>query len=451
MNQLVSVLLAQPKVVADWLKKKTVERHQVFYALLYDFLRLRRTGTYWYSSDSNLKNRLSDLPIIPCSDDIYRAGGKCFFPSDDVEHDERFPRVLKGVYSSGRDDDQRSKARDFLEAINVRPVDEAVEIEAILKQRYKKPYMGSFQRHLKDIKRFIAFVEEQPDKASLFEGYCIFKTHDDGCYHNASMVFLDSPYFDTGLNVCYKDDKYWEFIEAEGADAYFSLDYEESDIDLKRLGKFADKLGVKTKLKAKEQSALIDHLEGDDFANSDESGNFNFTDTGISEDYNIPEFSVLLHACSIAKSGLIWRTMLSVPASDLKARFRWNQKQKLLEKDSSLVYDLRDREWVPQKNGDAVSYVSPRNALRDLLPTKGFSWPKGYPDDAGEDWLKAVEFGKIAEKQKEENSQQNQNAKEFGFDSVNEANTMAEIAKVWKEQEKSPEEFTQKASCPRAA
>ena len=445
MTELVSKLLAQPEMVVDWFRTKTVEWHQTFYALLYDFLRLRWTGSSLYSPESNLKNKLSDLSIIPCSDDIYRAGDKCFFPSDDVERDERFPRILKGFYSSGKDNDQMLKALGFLRAIGVRPVDEAVEIETILKQRYKNPYTGSFQLHLKDIKRFIALVEDQPDNVSLFQGYCIFKTHDGGCYHNVSMIFLDAPFLDTGLNACYQNDKYWEFIEEEGLNPHFSLDYEESDIDLKKLGKFAEKLGAKTKLTVDLQSALGDHPESTDFADSsDESGNFNFTDTGISEDYRIHEFQILLDDPTITKSELIWQSMLAVPSHYLKAKFRWNQKQKTIIKGSSLVYDLKDRKWVPQQNRSSVSYVTPRNALRDLLPAKGFSWPKGYPDDAGEDWLKAIEFGKIVDKQKEENAQQNQKAKEFGFDSVDEANTMAEIANTWKEQGKSPEESLKK-------
>lgn len=439
MSQLISVLLAQPEMIENWLHKKGVEDHQAFYALLHDFLQLRWTGTYWYSSDRNLKNKLSYLPIIPCSDDIYRVGDKCFFPSDDVEHDERFPRVLKGVYSSGRDDDQQSKARGFLEAIDVRPVDEAVEIEAILKQRYKMPYTGSFQRHLKDMRRFIACVENEPDNADLFEDYCIFKTHDGDCYHNASVIFLDTPFFHTDLNVCYEDDNYWEFIEEENINPYFSLDYEESDIDLKRLGKFAEKLGAKTKLEAKPQSTS-DHPECDNFRG--EGGNW--TDTGIDKDYRIAEFQILLDDPSITKSRLIWQTMLSVPVSYLKAAFRWNQKQELVVKGSSFVYDLKDKEWVPVKNREGIFFVCPREALRDQLPTQGFSWPQGHPRDAGDEWLKAIEFGEIAIKKREEHIKHNQHAKEFGFNSADEANTMVEIANALKDQGKSPEELRDK-------
>ena len=109
---------------------------------------------------------------------------------------------------------------------------------------------------------------------------------------------------------------------------------------------------------------------------------------------------------------------------------------------------MKDREWVPQQKGDSVSYVTPRNALLDLLPVKGFSWPKGYPDDAGEKWLEAIEFGKAAKEQPAENihkaneqNSRNQWAKESGFESGDAAEKAAEF---FKEQGKSPDELLKK-------
>ena len=137
--------------------------------------------------------------------------------------------------------------------------------------------------------------------------------------------------------------------------------------------------------------------------------------------------------------------MCSQPHNRLKARFRKNSSYTDQVGASSLVHILRQNPWVPQKDGDSISFVCPRDAFREHLPEKdGFPWPKGYPHDAGDTWLKAIEFGKITDKQKEENAQQNQKAKEFGFDSVNEANTMAEIANAWKNQGKSPEKSLKK-------
>ena len=453
MNKLISVLLAQPEMIVDWLAKKTVEWHQTLYALLYDFLRLRQTGTYWYSSDSNLKNKLSDLPFIPCSDSIYRAGDKCFFPSDDVERDERFPRVLKGVYSSGKDNDQKSKARGFLEAISVRPVDEVIEIEAILKQRYIKGTIKLREPHHKqDLARFITLVEREPDRADLFKDYYIFELDNGGSrtWWFPRRAFLDTPYCNTGLRL------YHSILDEDSENQRLAISpkYEKFGIDLEKLVKFAKAIGVQTELDAIKQRISNEHPEYSCLVTN--APGRRITDTARNEDYTIPKLDVLLNMPQTLKEigfiskaldvgKLIWQTMCDQPHNRLKARFRKNSSYTDRVGASSLVHILRQNPWVPQEDGDSISFVCPRDAFREQLPEKdGFSWPKGYPDDAGEDWLKAIEFGKIVDKQKEENAQQNQKAKEFGFDSVDEANTMAEIANTWKEQGKSPEESLKK-------
>ena len=456
MIQLIGVLLAQPEMIADWLGKKPVEWHQTLYALLYDFLRLRRTGTSWYSSNSNLKNKLSDLPIIPCSDDIYRVGGKCFFPSDDVKRDEHFSRVLKGVYSSGQNDDQKAKARDFLEAINVRSVNEDVEVQAILEQRYVK---GTIElrklHHKRDLERFIALVEREPDKAILFKDYHIFELDDkrgSETWGGPRKAFLDTPYYNTGLRTYHALLVFLD-EDSEIRRLPISPKYEKFGMDLEKLVAFAKAIGVQTKLDAIEQTIPSGHPEYSYLVTDAQGARVTFTSKN--EDYNIPEFDNFLwyiprlmkidKGLALDAGKLIWQTMCSQPHNCLEARFRKNSSYPDRVGASSLVHEIKEGLWVPQKDGDVISFVRPRDASREHLPEKdGFPWPKGYPHDAGEDWLKAIEFGKIADKQKEENVQQNQNAKGFGFNSADEANTMAEIASVWREQGKSPEESLKK-------
>ena len=439
----IEILENQPNLATKWLKKKSNTDHQELYAFL-----------------SDKADLCSDLRIVRCSDGKYRIGEECHFPIDDVEYEpqegdtqeEHFHYVAKEVYLSVRSKNQQKKAREFLEGVGVCEVDEAERIKLILRQRYEDPdTIIPSELHEEDMKRFIAFVEQDPDKVILFKDYRIFKTadrgsFDEGFYHKACIIFLDSPYLETGLQVCYEDNEYWEYVCTENINPYLSLDYEESDIDLKKLGKFAERLGAKTKLKAEEQSALMDHPEGGDFADSDESGNFNFTNTGISEDYNIPEFHILLHVPSIAKSRLIWQTMLSLPVPYLRSRFRWNQRQKLLEKDSTLVYCLRNAQWVPQKKAKSKTFfVQPCDASVKFLP-KGFSY------ETGQKWLDAIEFGKKAEEKslknkhkKAEQRERNQQAKELGFDSSGDAENAAEIFNLLKKQGKSPESLLEKS------
>lgn len=285
-TEFVTTLLAQPEMIVDWLGKKPVEWHQALYALLYDFLQLRQTDTYWYSSDSNLKNKLSDLPIIPCSDDIYRAGSKCFFPSDDVERDERFPRVHKGVYSSGRDGDQKSKALGFLKAINVRLVDEAVEIEAILEQRYVKGTIGlRKQRHKRDLEKFIAFLEEKPDKADLFSRYYIFESDNDS-WGKPSIFFLDLPYQKTNLT------GYYGIFDKDSNNRKMALSpkYERLSIDIEKFEKFAIAVGVETKLDIIEQKIPNDHPEYNHLIAS--APGKRVTYTSKNKDYIVDKFDI---------------------------------------------------------------------------------------------------------------------------------------------------------------
>ena len=166
------------------------------------------------------------------------------------------------------------------------------------------------------------------------------------------------------------------------------------------------------------------------------------TDTGIDADYSIHEFEALFYepsiekAKSIDRAKLIWRTMSCASEFYLRARFRRNQSNESREGHSSLVHNLRkDTTWVPQKNGDLIFFVLPREASIERLP-------EGFPYEAEQKWLQAIEFGKIIREQKVEYAHQNQKfAIDIGFNSGEEAETMVEIANLLKEHRRSPDEL----------
>ncbi len=444
-EELIKIIDTQSDRVMELLKKKPVEWHQDMYGFLGDFLINAPSSPLYIARER--QNKLSNLRIILCSDGEYRIGSECHF-LDDVEFEfekeqaqsEEFRYVAKGVYSSGQNENKQQKAREFLEKIGVCEVDEAERIKAILRQRYEdSDTVIPPKLHEEDMKRFIIFVENNPDKAALFEGYNIFDT--SGGNWSTSLIFLDSPYLETGLNVYYEDDEYWEYIEKENVYPYFSLDYEESDIDPEKLGKFAKALGARTQLETTKQEIPPDHPQ---FYYLRSAPGFKWTHTGIDEDYSIPEFRMLIANPSIVKSRLIWQAMCSAPDSSLKSRFRWNQSYSTCEGDSSLVHELREARWVPQKNGESISFMRPKDTSITLLP-------EGFPYQTGPKWLEAIEFGKIANQQRSEDilkeaeqNLRNRRAAEMGFNSADEANTMAEIANAWKAQGKSPDELRDK-------
>jgi len=461
-ENLIQRLGTQSDTVMEWLNGKSDEWHQELYVLLGDFA----SASYRWSSLSNLR-------IVRCSDGVYRIGQECFFPSDDVEDDERFPRVVKGVYSSGRNEDQNQKARDFLEKIEVRPVDEAVEIEAILQQRYaQEPINIREEVHTRDLNRFIAFVEEDTDKTNLFEDYFIFELGDGG-WGKPADVFVDSPWLDTDLSVYHEEAKITvekftlklNAIAADGDNAALRAKIEEeiSSNDTfaflapfrkplspkyeaffgsapEKLGRFAEAAGAQATLDPREIPISREHPEYQNLVESMPPRHP--TGSSRDEDYVIRGLKAFLDAPSIDKSRLIWRTMCVQPEFCLRAQY-WTRKKyegQSYPAKSTLVHDLRSAEWVPQKDGDAISFVQPCDASRALLPEEGFSWPKGHPEDAGEMWLQAIQFGENPEAPRRDEENLDQRAQEWGFKSDDEAATAAELVQLLKEKGKSPEE-----------
>ena len=445
----------QPDLVLEWLQEKSDAWHQQLYVLLDNFLINRYPHVV-----RKRKHKLSRLSIVRCMTGDYRAGSDCHFFSDDIEsdadllhvatgieeenkspikeddeHQENFHYVAKEVYTSGQNKDQQEKARKFLETIGVCEVDEVERIKVVLEQRYTR---GSMKPRPQDMKRFIALVEDDPDQRFLFKGYLIFEVDlerdNTKWFRKPSGVFIDSPYLSTGLTA------YYETISENSEDFKRTLspNYKKSGIDLEKLGKFAEKVGVQTKLEVKETTIPLDHPENP-WLKRDEGNESNIT--RIDRDYIIPQFKKFLDYPSINKAELIWKTMTFLNEECLKASFQGNHKYHLRVGISSLVYDLRRAKWIPQKDGDSISFACPRDALREYLPPEGFAWPKGQPHDAGEEWLNVIEFGKIAREQKAEYLQQHQRAQEMGFSSGDEVETMVELANVLRAQGKSPEEL----------
>ena len=280
-DDFIEVLETESEQVVRWLDGKPDAWHQELYVLLGNYL----SGTEdRYYLHQQRKNKLCRLHIVRCSDGIYRVGSECFFTADDSEHDndlqlgaanlveenqchaqeeneheEEFHYVAEGVYSSAGKDDQKQKARKFLEDIGVSNVGEAERVKAILKQRYTR---GLIKPREADLERFIKLVEAYPSKAELFTSYPIFQIDKDmddkGEWKTPKEICLDSPYLDTGLAT------YYEAIEIDANHLRWALSpkYAQFNIDPKRLGKFAEAVGAQTKLQIFEHEIPDDHPQG---------------------------------------------------------------------------------------------------------------------------------------------------------------------------------------------
>jgi hypothetical protein len=365
----------------EWLSGKTSDWHQKLYSLL--FTELSPNGRW---------NRLKDAGIVRLSDGAYGVGGSCFFPSDGVEADDAMPRVDAAVYTSGRSKAQQENAKKLLEQIGVRQVGEAEEIEVILKKRYTQ---ANFKPQKQDLKRFIALTEKDTTKTSLFSEYFILEGA-DGKWHKPEGVYLDNPFLDTGLRA------YYDALGENPGRVPLADRYTETGADLKRFVKFAESIGVQTRLQiaqvrcdANPQHAYLRGVGGERYSSP------------INRDYAIVGLERILTTPTLPISQLVWRTMcaLSGQTQYLRATFQKSESWGARHADSQLVHHLRAAAWIPQ--GGTV-FVRPKDAMRDLLPD-------GFPFDAGWTWLKLIGFGDSVAKKSEEQRQKEVFAKELGF------------------------------------
>jgi hypothetical protein len=366
-----------------WLSGKSPEWHQRLYATLYAEL-----------SPSGACRDLREANIVRLSNGKYGLGKNCFFPSDEAEQDDVLPRVDRAVYSSGKSKPQQENARRLLEEIGVREVGEGEQIEVLLKQRYRAE---DFSPRKKDLRRFVAFVENEPQRARLFANYYIFEG-EDGKWHQPGGIYLDRPFLDTGLAAYYG-------AVGEKAKRYaLAESYGRAEVAVKRVAKFAESVGAQTKLVPIEVSC---------YANPEWSyltavGGERYTSSSINRDYTIDAIDMLLASPSIALSKLVWNTMQQLPANYLKATHQKSRSWGARYANSQLVHHLRKAAWVPQEEGN---FVRPAEADRDLLP-EGFAFDPGWP------WLKAIQFGEDEVKRGEARQQRQVLAETLGFADV---------------------------------
>jgi hypothetical protein len=366
-----------------WLSKKPPEWLQQLYALLDE-----------EADASTLTHRLKNTKIVRLRDGSFSVAGQCFFASEGA--DARILTVDELVYTSGRTKPQQDKARDFLSDLGVRELGEAEEVELILTSRYtREAEIPDENTYLRDLKRFIALTESQPEKARLFGPYYVFQG-DDESWHTPSGVYLDDPYMPTDLSA------YFKKLEGDAEFVALHARYKGFGIPLKSLRLFAEASGVSVGLGVKvgacrdnPQWAYLKSVGGERYTSARDT------------DYYIPHLPTLLKTPTLELSRLIWRTLTSFgqDAQYLTATFRRSYAGGTHVAESRLVHDLRAASWVPQTDG---TFVRPADASREALPN-GFSFDPGPP------WVKALQFGATAVRQSAQAHQKDAAAKSLGF------------------------------------
>jgi len=379
-------LVSKPnKVYHEWLVSKSDEWHQRFYALLYRE----------FEPEDEL-GRLEELCIVRLSSGEYSIGCKSYFGTDNVRHDDSFPRVALATYTSGKSKVEQDSARKLLESLGVREVGEVEQVEAILEQRYSKEAKIPDEKTYKsDLKRFISMVETDTKTSKLFRNYWIFEGVDEA-WHTPSQIYLDSPYVDTGLS------SFFELLHGNDENSSLSDRYQEIGVSKNRLVSFAKAIGAQYELRIALQGTNK-HLDQDKLHDDYHA---RWTNTCINTDWIINHLEEALLNPTVELAKLVWNTMVKTDETVIEAQFRPNQQYPTRTAPSSLIILLQRSEWVPQ---DGNTFVRPAEASRDLLP-------EGFPFDPGREWIKAINFGEESIKRLEEKQKIKVIAQELGFE-----------------------------------
>ena len=380
----------------DWMRKKPMDWHRALYVLFHE-----RKLTH---------TKFKYVCIVRCSDDKFRKGSDCFFPTPETQEDPAHPRVAEGTVTSGNAK-QQEDARAFLEGIGVREVGERERVEAILKRRYADPGdPPSWETHGTDLRRFIALTGEEGSTASLFEKYCIFKRADGG-WSRPDGLYLDSPYLETGLRA------YYDPLGSESGRAALSANYKDFNMRAKLID-FAKLCGVAHRLEI--VSTTCDDNPCREYLKN-APGSFR-NETSVNRDFVIPELSELLKKPNLDLSCLIWKTLCDASNDEnfLRATFRQNQSRDPRDAPSQLVHHLRNADWIPQRDDQ---FVRPAKAYGDWLPC-AFQYNPNWQ------WLKAIDFGTETENRIEECRRIEELAAALGFASEAELEDAQEFVKL---------------------
>ncbi|MDB4712357.1 ATP-binding protein [Verrucomicrobiales bacterium] len=401
-----------------WHRAKDAKWHLKLYSFLYT--ELINKNESW---NNPLLNQLKSCEIVIISkadsnnddDGTHNKGSECYFSGDVAISNPALNFVDPEAHSpcDNESTEEAKRARQFLEKIGVNEVGEKEQVEAILEERYnQQAFEDSEERpapetRLKDLKRFIALVSEEPDTASIFKPYFILQDSDnDWC--TPEQIFIDDPFEKTWLSAYHEAIKE---LDEKSLRYALSPSYLEMNVDTEQFIKFAEKVGASTQLIP---------METDWYNNPNEeylsqAPGATYTDYSRGQDYIIKHLDSILENNNIELSRAVWNSMNAIddefdgeekssswlmPVNNpLHALNKKNDANAAHYCPSQLVFTLREKCWIPQKDGENIKFVCPANADSKLLPPD-------FDFTTGAGWLQAIKFGSASDSLTPENPDQ---------------------------------------------
>ena len=288
------------------------------------------------------------------------------------------------------------ETEEFLLRVGVQVVSEQHYLEAIAKRFYNGalPSDLTSERHLRHIRRFIAWWKEHKDVKPLANAAWLRGEGVEG-YLAPESIYLDAPYADTGLGLVFGG-RVADFRAVPLWAGYSRLKRDD-------LIELVQEAGVRTKLVVKETSIPYSHPHY--AALKDGFYGARRTNSQVDKDYMIEGLAAMLALKDPSVSALVWRTMAAQRIDVLRARYCPNQSYPLKTELSTLAHVLATTDWLPASDG---TMRKPRSMTAADLAS-GFDYASNAP------WLDALGFGADHRRLSEQNQGRRKAAESMGL------------------------------------
>ena len=310
----------------------------------------------------------------------------CYFANELDDVNGNFNHVNREVYEKNPNA-KNQKSKLFLKEIGVKEIELKEKVQLILNEyySYSSEEEISKTKHLSHWRVFLKYYKETRD-ATLFEhNNILLNNQEEFVLHDE--ILLDLPFLDTNLHLIDGKIEGYQLLH----ELYNKVSYKDDFVSILQKIDVNICIPISNKgiFKHRNFSALYECGNTSDYTKND--------------DYEIQDLDQLLVEKSVAINKLVWKTMIRADKKVLKARYRRIKTSIMNTAPSTLVYDLMNEAWIPDKEG---KFYKPSDISKEMLPDD-------FEYDNTSGWLTDIKFGETITKDNEDYKEKEKAAREL--------------------------------------
>ena len=343
-------------------------------------------------------------PYVLVEDKTFMPANVCYRASNKIkklinENDLKYlVSTDKSIYWAVNPSQLNSREDKFLKQLKIENLTNEIFIERLEENLTRLNNNTKEFFETKDNEWFLKFYELMCDlEDKHYIDFYIFKKiiklnngnmnyTSQNCFFESTTQFVNTKYIvepKTYVN-SKKAQQFLEFLDVKTIDLKEEIKLILNQEDFLE---FIKKLGVLTSIPIKEQRIPWDHPDRSKIV---EYGNV--SDYTINKDYNIDDLEKIFKESNYEISLILWQTIISSDKNKQFTKYRRIKTSSLNSAPSSLIYNLKKLNWIPDKNN---VFHKPSEISQQMLPKEFI-----YDDSKG--WMSAIGLGEDIKKKNDE-------------------------------------------------